>query len=136
MRGETNFTRSCVVLILFTQGIQFLHQRNVSHRYDFHDHLWRSKSDHFGSDCTANNIKVPAAQRPPRYYFIDFGLSRQYPSRDVMDEPLPGGDESAPEHQPGRPPCNPFHTDIYYIGNLVRNEFMEVCVRVACYHQK
>jgi hypothetical protein len=64
-------------------------------------------------------------QRPPVYYFIDFGLSRRYPSRDVMDEPLRGGDRSAPEHRSQRR-CNPFQTDIYYIGNLVRQEFMEV----------
>jgi hypothetical protein len=64
-------------------------------------------------------------QRPPVYYFIDFGLSRQYISRDVMDEPLRGGDKSAPEHRSGLR-CNPFHTDIYYIGNLVRREFMKV----------
>ncbi|KAI9450986.1 kinase-like domain-containing protein [Lactarius psammicola] len=97
------FTQIC-------EGIRFLHQRNVAHR-----------------DCTANNVKVTAARRPPRYYFIDFGLSRRYPSRDAMDEPLPGGDESAPEHQSVRRLCNPFHTDIYYIGNLVRKEFIEKC---------
>ncbi len=62
-----------------------------------------------------------------RYNFIDFGLSRQYSSRDVLDEVRPGGDESAPEHQ-SVGTCNPFRTDIYYIGNLVRNEFVEVCI--------
>jgi hypothetical protein len=52
-----------------------------------------------------------------------------------MDEPLPGRDGSAPEHQ-SRPlrVCNPFHTDIYYIGNVIRKEFMEVHNRVTCYH--
>jgi hypothetical protein len=65
-------------------------------------------------------------KRPPRYFLIDFGLSRQYSTRDVVDDPLRGGDKSAPEHQLGKP-CNPFHADIYYIGNLVRNEFMKVC---------
>ena len=64
-------------------------------------------------------------QRPPRYFLIDFGLSRQYVSRDAMDEPLPGEDKSAPEHRSKRR-CNPFHTDIYYIGNLVRQDFMKV----------
>jgi hypothetical protein len=64
-------------------------------------------------------------QRPPIYYLVDFGLSRQYASRDALDEPVRGGDKSAPEHRSqGR--CNPFQTDIYYIGNLVRQEFMEV----------
>jgi hypothetical protein len=65
-------------------------------------------------------------QRPPVYYLIDFGLSRQYASRDVTDLPLRGGDKSAPEHQLRRL-CNPFQTDIYYIGNLVRDQFMKVC---------
>ena len=64
-------------------------------------------------------------QRPPRYYLIDFGLSRQYSSRNALDRPLRGGDKSAPEHQDGRP-CNPFHTDIYYLGNLVRERFLKV----------
>ena len=35
-------------------------------------------------------------QRPPRYHLIDFGLSRQYSSRDALDSPLYGGDKSAP----------------------------------------
>ena len=64
-------------------------------------------------------------QQPPRYYLIDFGLSRQYLSREALDEALRGGDKSAPEHQNGTQ-CNPFHTDIYYLGNLVRQEFMRV----------
>jgi hypothetical protein len=64
-------------------------------------------------------------QRPPIYYFIDLGLSRQYTSRNVTDVGLRGGDKSAPEHKSGRR-CNPFHTDIYYIGNLVREEFINV----------
>ena len=64
-------------------------------------------------------------QRPPIYYFIDFGLSRRYSSRNVTDEPLRGGDKTAPEHR-SKKRCNPFLTDIYYIGNLVRQEFMEV----------
>ncbi|KAH9035411.1 kinase-like domain-containing protein [Lactarius hengduanensis] len=123
------FTQIC-------EGIRFLHQRNVAHR-----------------DCTANNImfdsskmypkgfhpvkidrnrkfkgtaKAHTRRRPPRYYFIDFGLSRLYPSRDAMDEPLRCGDKSAPEHRSGQL-CNPFHTDIYYIGNLIRQEFIEKC---------
>ncbi|KAH9954059.1 kinase-like domain-containing protein [Russula dissimulans] len=127
-------------IAFFTQiceGLQFMHELNVAHR-----------------DCTANNIMFDASgmypngfhptkidrtrdfkgtakaytrtQRPPVYYFIDFGLSRRYPSRDVMDEPLRGGDRSAPEHRSQRR-CNPFQTDIYYIGNLVRQEFMEKC---------
>ncbi|KAI9509446.1 kinase-like domain-containing protein [Russula earlei] len=122
------FTQIC-------EGLRFMHERNVAHR-----------------DCTANNIMFDASRmypngfhpaklsrnrnfkgaakaytrtrRPPVYFFIDFGLSREYPSRDVTDEPLRGGDKSAPEHRSQRH-CNPFQTDIYYIGNLVRREYMD-----------
>ena len=66
-------------------------------------------------------------QRPPRYYLIDFGLSRQYSSQNAIDDPLSGGDTSAPEHQSGRQ-CNPFQTDIYHLGNLVRERFIKVMV--------
>ena len=59
------------------------------------------------------------------YYLICSGLSRQYTSRDVTDEPLPGVDTSASEYRL-QGLCNPFQTDIYCIGNLVRQEFMEV----------
>jgi hypothetical protein len=110
-------------------------------------------------DCTANNVMLEPSgmypngfhpvkrnrnrdfkgkatayartQRPPRYLFIDFGLSRQYPTRDVTDEPLHGGDRSAPEIK-SRKWSNPFHTDIYYIGNLVRDEFMRVRDTLTC----
>jgi hypothetical protein len=64
-------------------------------------------------------------QQPPRYILIDFGLSRQYSSRSVLDEPIRGGDKSAPEHQRARW-CNPFPTDIYHLGNLVRERFTKV----------
>jgi hypothetical protein len=66
-------------------------------------------------------------ERPPRYYLIDFGLSDRYPSRNVLVKPLRGGDKSAPEHRDGGM-CNPFHTDIYYLGSLIRDDFMEVTV--------
>lgn len=121
------FTQIC-------EGIRFMHERNIAHR-----------------DCTANNIMLDPSgmypdgfhpveidrkknfkgkataytrtQRPPRYILIDFGLSRQYSSREVVDNPLRGGDKSAPEHKLQRP-SNPFYTDIYYIGNLVREKFI------------
>jgi serine/threonine protein kinase len=116
-----------------SEGLKFMHERKVAHR-----------------DCTVNNImsdasgmypkgyhpiqlnrnlnfkgqakRHPRTARPPRYYLIDFGLSRRYSSRNALDEPLRGGDKSAPEHMHGRR-CNPFRTDIYYLGNLVREHF-------------
>jgi len=65
---------------------------------------------------------------PTRYLLIDFGLSRRYDPADgpPLDIPVRGGDKSAPEHQDRVTPCNPFPTDVYYLGNLVREDFMKV----------
>ncbi len=71
--------------------------------------------------------------RPPRYYLIDFGLSRRYSSRNVVDEPLRGGDKQAPEHLRGGR-CNPFPTDIYYLGNLIREQFLMVGLTLTYLH--
>jgi hypothetical protein len=69
-------------------------------------------------------------QRPPRYFLIDFGLSRRYKPEDfpVREPVIIGGDKTAPEHAPDRAgtDCDPFQTDVYYIGNTIRREFLQV----------
>ena len=70
-------------------------------------------------------------QCPVRYYFIDFGLSAQFQDQgEARVNPVRGGDRTAPEHRQellrSRTPHNPFWTDVYYIGNLVREEFLRV----------
>ena len=67
--------------------------------------------------------------RPTRYLLIDFGLSRRYdPAKGPpLDRPLRGGDKSAPEHQDNETLCDPFRTDVYYLGNLVRKYYIQVC---------
>lgn len=66
--------------------------------------------------------------RPTRYLLIDFGLSRLYDPTNgpTLDDPVRGGDKSAPEHQDDKTPCNPFPTDVYYLGNLVREDYIQV----------
>lgn len=69
-------------------------------------------------------------RRPTRYLLIDLGLSRLYDpaAGPPLDEPLQGGDKSAPEHRDQGTHCNPFYTDVYYLGNLVRQDYIIVCV--------
>ena len=136
-----------------------MHERNIAHRcaWSLRDGIHFLRQDVF-RDCTANNImfdpskmypqgyhptqtdrsrdfkgrakRYTRTQRPPRYYLIDFGLSRQYMTRKALDVPLRGGDKSAPEHRiPTR--CNPFYTDVYYLGNFVRQEFIQVRLAMA-----
>jgi hypothetical protein len=67
-------------------------------------------------------------RRPTTYLLIDFGLSRRYDPANgpPLDKPYRGGDKSAPEHQDMTRHCNPFPTDVYYLGNLIREDFMQV----------
>ena len=69
-------------------------------------------------------------RRPTNYLLIDFGLSRRYDPANgpPLDKPYQGGDKTAPEHQDLEIFCNPFPTDVYYLGNLVREEFIQVRV--------
>ena len=68
--------------------------------------------------------------RPPTYYIVDFGISRRYSADDTAPRanPILGGDKSVPEHQGEKAyqMCDPFPTDIYYLGNLIREEILQV----------
>lgn len=68
-------------------------------------------------------------ERPVKYYFIDFGHARRYSPEELPTvEPIMlGGDKSPPEHHiEGVYSCDPFPTDIYFLGNLIREEFIDV----------
>lgn len=67
--------------------------------------------------------------RPVRYYFTDFGLSTRYEAdvKNPLEVPIHGGDKTVPEFQTDPTiPQNPFPTDVYYMGNLVRVNFIQV----------
>ena len=67
-------------------------------------------------------------QRPPKYYIIDFGFSKQYrpeemPPRESRFSSL-GTDNSAPELL-SSDFVDPFALDVYTVGNLIRMDFIE-----------
>lgn len=66
---------------------------------------------------------------PVKYYFIDFGISCAFDPADTepLAIPIRAGDKSAPDFtDDSLIPINPFPTDVYYIGNLIRMDIMEV----------
>ena len=142
------------------QGIQFMHENHVAHRYVLLSRILFKFVTLFVRDCTSQNIMLdPSRMYPksfhpmvierardyrgkakghtrtwcrPRYFLIDLGLSRQYDpvNGPPVEIPLRGGDKSAPEHRDMETPCNPFPTDVYYLGNLVREDYMQVCTSI------
>ena len=133
-----------------------MHENHVAHRYLLLSTILSMFVILFVRDCTSENIMLdPSRMYPksfhpmvigrtrdfhgkvkgrtrtrcsPRYFLIDLGLSRQYDPANgpPLETPLRGGDKSAPEHQDMETPCNPFPTDVYYLGNLVREDYIQV----------
>ena len=73
-------------------------------------------------------------ERPTRYYFIDFGISVKFDKDDPhpVAEPIIGGDRTVPEYQNEErvfKPRDPFPTDVYYLGNVARQDILQVCYR-------
>lgn len=66
--------------------------------------------------------------RPPKYYIIDFGISRRYSPDDLHPQETlaEGGDRTIPEFQNGHTPHDPFAVDIYCVGNVIRKFILEV----------
>ncbi|KIJ45834.1 hypothetical protein M422DRAFT_250618 [Sphaerobolus stellatus SS14] len=65
---------------------------------------------------------------PPKYYLIDLGLSRRYnPDNGIPAEmPIEGEDHTVPEFkgEGATRPANLYPTDLYYLGNFVKERFM------------
>ncbi len=133
-----------------------MHENHVAHRYLHLSTILSKFLILFLRDCTSQNIMLdPSRMYPksfhpmvigktrdfrgkakgrtrtwcrPRYFLIDLGLSRRYdPANGTpLEIPLRGGDKSAPEHRDMEAPCNPFPTDVYYLGNLAREDYIQV----------
>jgi hypothetical protein len=81
------------------------------------------------SDFSGPASHFSRTERPPRYYIVDFGISSKYTADQlpVQEDIIRGGDKSPPEHQDdGRETADPFPTDVYYVGNMIRTHFIEV----------
>ncbi|KIJ28276.1 hypothetical protein M422DRAFT_270420 [Sphaerobolus stellatus SS14] len=69
-----------------------------------------------------------------KYYLINFGLSRHYDLAKgapfKLKVPIIGADHTTPESQGdgARTRSNPYSTDVYYLGNWVKKDFMSVYI--------
>lgn len=75
-------------------------------------------------------VKSPFTRtaRSPKYYIIDFGLSRRYSPDDLRPtETAPeGGDRTVPEFQNEFAPHDPFAVDFYCVGNVIQKCILNV----------
>lgn len=121
------------------EGLKYIHDRGVAHRDVTSKNIMMDATplfpepwhpvDYFHTRDWKNKFKqYSRTQRPVKYYFIDFGFSRRYESS--LSNPLEpaggGGDKTVPEHQDPNTLSNPFFTDIYCVGNIIRTKIMTV----------
>lgn len=78
-------------------------------------------------DLSSRASHYTRTQKPVKYYLTDFGLSRRYKPEDrpPLEDIIEGGDKSVPEFSTSDA-CDPFPSDVYTIGNLVKTCFIEV----------
>ncbi|KAJ6464798.1 kinase-like domain-containing protein [Mycena vitilis] len=117
------------------EGIQYMHNNFVAHRDCGINNILQDGAELYPAgvhpvrpwlDPSFENYARPIKRTEcwPRYYIIDFGLSRRYDPKDGLpfEDTIRGGDKSAPEYNYFA--CNPFPTDIYVLGNLLKTQFL------------
>ncbi|TFK77755.1 hypothetical protein K466DRAFT_508139 [Polyporus arcularius HHB13444] len=121
------------------EGLQFMHEHHVAHRdisklnvmMDSQPILpdsFHPQSPEMSRDMKRWLTPRSRTAHPVKYYITDFGLSTRYSAEETnpLEIPIFGGDRTVPEFQQDRTiPRNPFHTDIYYMGNFIRQYFMQ-----------
>ncbi|RDB25455.1 hypothetical protein Hypma_007493 [Hypsizygus marmoreus] len=122
------------------EGLQFMHKHHVAHRdckydnimgdvaslYKTQPHPWRPWKAY---DFSGNPKQRSSRTRTPiKYYLVDFGLSRLYEPEDAphLEPPGWGGySRLVPEFQNSDEPCDPFPVDVYFLGNAIRENFLD-----------
>jgi len=121
------------------EGLLFMHEHCVAHRdcmvlnvmmdpNPMFPELYHPREPDRNRDLTGRPKRYSRTEKPTRYYLIDFGLSRRYQADGPSPRELPilGGDKTVPEFQEDgyNQPSDPFATDVYYLGNLIRKHYL------------
>jgi serine/threonine protein kinase len=120
------------------EGLRFMHRHHVAHRDCMQLNILMDGSMfidawHPSEQYMSEDLKRPARHRtrtlsPPRYYYIDFGISRKYEASNTnpLEDPIFGGDKDVPEFKEDNfKPRNPFPTDIWYLGHAIQETFLD-----------
>ncbi|KAG0696944.1 hypothetical protein DFH29DRAFT_836369 [Suillus ampliporus] len=121
------------------EGLQFMHKYHVAHRDCMDLNIMMDPKEmypHPYHPCRPSrrlDMKGWAKHRsrtecPPRYLFIDFGISRRYQASESapLEPPIWGGYKNVPEFQLSNEPCNPFPTDVWYLGFALQQQLLNV----------
>ncbi|EIW83457.1 hypothetical protein CONPUDRAFT_53400 [Coniophora puteana RWD-64-598 SS2] len=117
------------------EGLQFMHHNNVAHRDISTFNLMMDGSMfteefhpaqvEYTRDLTRKARYISRTWKSPKYYLIDFGLSRRFEEGEPhIDIRILGGVKTVPEAR-SKEPYDPFLADIYCLGHWVDKEFVK-----------
>jgi hypothetical protein len=90
---------------------------------------WHASDQYMSEDFKRAARHRTRTYSPPRYYYIDFGISRKYEASNTnpLEAPIFGGDKEVPEFKEDNyRPRNPFPTDVWYLGHAIQEIFLQV----------
>ncbi|KAJ4499779.1 hypothetical protein C8R41DRAFT_813569, partial [Lentinula lateritia] len=105
-------------------GLQYMHRNNVAHRDCVRNNMGMDANPMF--TCHRRAFHHSCTCCPPTHFLIDFGQSRMYnPSQPCPSEyALKPGSYTPPEGDADIP-CDPFATDVYILGTMIRTSFLD-----------
>ncbi|THH31343.1 hypothetical protein EUX98_g2857 [Antrodiella citrinella] len=120
------------------KGLNFMHDHNVAYRCAtmelmmepaplFPDMFHPLATDR-SRDLKHRARRTTRTRKPTRYYFTDFGNSEKYKTdTERTASPLLGLSKELqpPEFKQSNEPRDPFPTDVYYLGLMLRRELLE-----------
>jgi len=119
------------------EAVQFLHKHHIAHRdpmilnwmmdpKPMYPEMFHPTETELSRDYKRDAKSYSRTRRPPRYILIDYGISCKYEAEDLppRESPLKSGDRTAPEIQSYDVLYDPFPTDVYYLGNLIREHWI------------
>ncbi|KAG2110348.1 uncharacterized protein F5147DRAFT_690259 [Suillus discolor] len=120
------------------EGLRFMHRHHVAHRDCMQLNIlmdgrmfidaWHPSDQYMSEDFKRPARHRTRTQSPPRYYYIDFGISRKYDASNTnpLEIPIYGGDKGVPEFAEAyTKPWNPFPTDVWYLGHAIQETFLD-----------
>ncbi|OJA09387.1 hypothetical protein AZE42_06820 [Rhizopogon vesiculosus] len=122
------------------EGLQFMHKYRVAHRdcmdlnimmepgVGMFPHPYHPCNPSRRLDMKGSTKHRSRTECPPRYLFIDFGISRRYPASEIapLEPPIWGGYKNVPEFRLSNEPRNPFPTDVWYLGFALQQDILNV----------
>lgn len=121
------------------EGIHYLHEHRIAHRdikrgnFMMDASLFTKPFHPLSQNRSLDgkrqvHARYTRTQRRPKYYIIDFGLSRRYEESQMPPFEIGkvfGSDMTVPEFRSLEQPHNPFPIDVYCLGNMIQTVILE-----------